>query len=250
MITCIVVDDEQHAIDILQEYIRKTPFLNLIYSTSNPLEALSFIQKEPVDLIFLDIHMPDLTGIQFLKVVGNRCKCILTTAYSEYALEGYEYSVIDYLLKPFSFERFLSASQKVLNAFPMPSPNPPPTNSRTDFVLVKTGVKGKMIKISLEDILFIEGLKNYVSIVTPQEKIIAYLNIKDLEKELPSNDFLRIHKSYIVSLNKIQAIDGNQVILPGTREKSTAVPIGGTYKNSFLFHLKTKILGDKGKDPK
>lgn len=248
MISCIIVDDEQHAIDILVEYIKKTPFLHLIYSTSNPLEALSFIQNKPVDLVFLDIHMPDLTGIQFLKVIGNRCKCILTTAYTEYALEGYEYAVVDYLLKPFSFDRFLSASQKVLNTLPLPAQPLPSTDSQNDYVLVKAGVKGKMIKISLDDILFIEGLKNYVSIVTVQEKVIAYLNIKDLEKELPQSNFLRIHKSYIVSLNKIQAIDGNQVILPGTRDKRTTVPIGGTYKNSFFSHLREKILGEKRKD--
>jgi len=249
MIRCIVVDDEQHAIDILTEYIRKTPFLQLIYSTSKPLEALSYIQQEVVDLVFLDIHMPDLTGIQFLKVMGNRCKCILTTAYSEYALEGYEYAVTDYLLKPFSFERFLAASQKVLSAFMIP----PQVSSKAtpkDVFWVKAGVKGKMIKINLKDILYIEGLKNYVSIITPGERIIAYLNIKDLEQELPAHDFLRIHRSYIVSLSKILAIEGNQVILPGIKEKRESIPIGGTYRNAFFAGLKENILGEKGKDAK
>ena len=248
MISCIIVDDEQHAVDILQEYIQKTPFLNLQYTTSNPIEALSFIQNNDNDLVFLDIQMPDLTGIQFLKIAGNKCKFIITTAFSEYALEGYEYAVIDYLLKPFSFERFLTATQKVLSTLPVKTFQPMESIPSKDFVLIKSGVKGKMIKISLDDIIYIEGLKNYVSIITPDEKIIAYLNIKDLQKELPVGDFFRIHRSYIVALDKIKAIDGNQVILDGIRDKKATVPIGGTYKNSFFSLLKKKILGDK-KDP-
>ena len=247
MITCIIVDDEQHAIDILIEYIRKTPFLNLIHTASNPIEALTFIQNNEIDLVFLDIQMPDLTGIQFLKIVGNRCKFILTTAYSEYAIEGYEYAVIDYLLKPFSFERFLTATQKALNSMAVrPAESNQDTPSK-DFVLVKAGVKGRMFKISLDEIIYIEGLKNYVSIITPTETIIAYLNIKDLEKELPSQNFIRIHKSYIVAIDKIQAIDGNQIILELTQKKSSVIPIGGTYKNAFFTLLKEKILGEKRK---
>ena len=250
MISCLIIDDEQHAIDILTEYIRMTPFLDLLHSTTESVEALAYLQKHPVDLIFLDIQMPDLTGIQLFKVLstlGKAPKVILTTAYSEYALEGYELNVIDYLLKPFPYERFLAASQKALNVFTSSAHvgGTPLGREARDYVLVKTETKGKMLRIELNDIYYIEGLKNYVSIYMGKERVIALLNIKDLEKELPSGKFTRIHKSYIVSVDKISAIDGNQIRLKKAQRDMPPIPIGVTFRTRFFEMMDSKILGGK-----
>ncbi len=242
MISCVVVDDEQHAIEVLTNYIDKTPFLELKFTSSDPLEAIHLIQQQSIELVFLDIQMPDLTGIQFLKILGEKCKYILTTAYPEYALEGYEYAVVDYLLKPISFDRFLKAAQKALNLLTSNLNEMNFPKKENDFILVKAGVKGKMIKINLGEIIYIEGLKNYVSIYTIKERIVAYLNIKDLDRELNSEDFLRVHKSYIVALNKIEGIEGNQIIISDSHKPSKLIPIGGTYKNSLFAFLEDKIL--------
>jgi two-component system LytT family response regulator len=240
-IRCLVVDDEPLALDILAKYINQLPSLTLIGTCTDPLEALSLIQQDKIDLVFIDIQMPSLTGIQFLRVVNGKCKAILTTAYSEYAMEGYELDVIDYLLKPISFERFLKAVQKASGRFQtnqvtssltpeIPKPieaKPPVTEQQLDFIFVKT--EYKIIKLSLSSILYIEGLKDYVSIYTTDERILSLQTMKKMEELLPSNRFVRVHKSYIVSLEKINSIERQRIFIG-----RNTIPIGESYYKDFI----------------
>jgi DNA-binding LytR/AlgR family response regulator len=242
MITCLVVDDEQGAIDILRTFIGKTPFLELVDSTTNPLEALTILQNQAVDLLFLDIHMPQLSGLDFMRLVTGKTKVILTTAYSEFAVEGFELDAFDYLLKPIAFERFLKAAQKALNASIAPSVRWQPEEKATDYIFVKTESKGKMTKVDFDEIIFVEGMKNYVSINTSTERIVTLLNIKDLEDRLPAKRFMRVHKSYIVSMEKIRALDGNQILFKGMK---AYVPLGETYRAAFFDALQENVMNGK-----
>ena len=240
MISCLVVDDEQSAVDLLCAFIRKTPFLTLAGATTNPLEALSLLQAQPVDLLFLDIHMPQLSGLDLMRLLPSRTRVVLTTAYSEFAVQGFELEALDYLLKPIAFERFLKAAQK---ARPAAAPLPaaaPEAAAPADYIFVKTESKGKMTKVDFADIVYVEGLKNYVSIQTLDDRVVTLLNIKDLEERLPARHFMRVHKSYIVSLDKIRALDGNQIFLKGM---NTFVPLGDTYRAAFFEAL--QVMGSR-----
>lgn len=242
MISCLIVDDEQSAIDILKLYVERTPFLTLAATTRNPLEALTLVQNLSVDLIFLDIHMPQLSGIDFMKLLNGKSKVILTTAYSEFAVEGFEQEALDYILKPVAFERFLKAAQKALNASITPSPKWQPADKEDNYIFVKTESKGKMTKVNFDEILYVEGLKNYISIYTKEERIVTLLNIKDIEDRLPPNQFKRVHKSYIVALSNIKALDGNQILL---KDVKAYVPLGDTYRTAFFEALQEKVMGGK-----
>jgi two-component system, LytTR family, response regulator len=246
MIKCIVIDDEQSAIDVLTNYINQVSFLQLEAASLNPLDALEVIYTQKVDLIFLDIQMPELSGIDFMKVIKGRCKVILTTAYKQYALEGYEHSVSDYLLKPISFERFLQATQKVQEQIDLEK-NASDNNVQEgknkslseDFMFVKTD--NRMQKINYSDMLFVEGLGNYVNIKTTKGKFTTLLNIKDLVENLPNEQFLRVHRSYIVSLEKIEYVEGNNICLQG----NITIPLSETYRNQLWTALDEKVIGGK-----
>jgi len=240
MISCLVVDDEQSAVDLLCAFIRKTPFLTLAGATTNPLEALSLLQAQPVDLLFLDIHMPQLSGLDLLRLLPGGTRVVLTTAYSEFAVQGFELEALDYLLKPIAFERFLKAAQKARPAAVLPPAAAMPEVALADYIFVKTESKGKMAKVDFADIVYVEGLKNYVSIQTLHERVVTLLNIKDLGERLPARHFMRVHKSYIVSLDKIRALDGNQIFLKGM---NTFVPLGDTYRPAFFEAL--QVMGKK-----
>lgn len=245
MIRCLAVDDEAYAVKIIADYIHKIPFLELAGTTTSAIEALSRVQQGDIDLVFLDIQMPDLTGIQFLKLCGSKCKVILTTAYPEYALEGYEHDVIDYLLKPIAFDRFFKAAQKALlqlqpaaapilppavnlqHALPAPGATPFPA-PQTDYMFIKGDSKNKFLKVSYDDILYVEGLKNYVSVFMPDQRLVTYQTLRDLEVQLPQPPFYRVHKSYIISVNKIRMVDGHTIYI-----QDTAIPIGETYRDGF-----------------
>ncbi len=247
MISCLIVDDEQSAIDILRTFIDKTPFLTLAGSTTNPVEALGILQRQPIDLLFLDIHMPQLSGLDMMPLVTGRTKVILTTAYSEFAVAGFELEALDYLLKPIAFERFLKAAQKALNVSLEPGPRWQTAEKATDYIFVKTESKGKMTKVSFDEIVYVEGMKNYVAIHTNEEQIVTLLNMKDLEERLPSQQFMRVHKSYLVSLGKIQAVDGHQILFKGPKFKGLKayVPLGETYRTAFFEALQEKVMGGK-----
>ena len=224
-IKCIVVDDEPLAVSLLGSYVEKIPFFELVFSTENPILALEYIQKNDADLIFLDIQMPELSGINFMKIVGDKMKYILTTAYAEYALEGYEHNVIDYLLKPITFDRFQKSALKAQERFP--------TNetSANSYFFVKSS--GQQHKINFDEILYIESIKDYVNIKTDNQEYIVLDTLKSLENQLPEN-FARVHKSFILNLDKIEKIDVRNVFLNSGKE----IPIGETYKSEFFQKLK------------
>lgn len=224
-IKCVVVDDEPLAIQLLENYVMKIPFLELVFSSENPILALEYIQKNEADLIFLDIQMPELSGINFMKIVGDKLKYILTTAYSEYALEGYEHNVIDYLLKPISFGRFEKSALKAQERFPSSE------SSANSYFFVKSS--GQQHKINFDEILFVESIKDYVNIKTENQEYIVLDTLKSLESQLPEN-FARVHKSFILNLNKIEKIDVRNVFLNSGKE----IPIGETYKSEFLLRIK------------
>lgn len=242
-INCLIIDDEQAAIDILRSYIKSIPSLNLVATSIDPLEALDIVNTQKIDLVFIDIQMPELSGISFIKLVKGRCKFILTTAYKQYAIEGFDNNAIDYLIKPIAFERFLQALQKV--QIPHSASNIIQESStgnqvNTDnFIFVKTD--NRIQRINLSEILFIEGLGNYVTIHTEKGKFVTLLNVKDLEESLPSEGFARVHRSYIISLSKIEFIEGNQVYL----DKDLNIPLGDTYKNQLWAILDGKTITGK-----
>ena len=233
MIRCLVVDDEPLALNILEDYISKVPFLQLVKATTNPIEALTMVQDGGIDLVFLDVQMPELTGIQFLKIANGKAKVILTTAYPQYALEGYELDVVDYLLNPIAFDRFYKSAQKVQGiiqpaAKPVAAAEPVQQDDfMSDFIFVKT--EHKIQKVYLHDILFIEGLKDYISIFTPTERIITLQNMKKMEDALPEKHFIRVHKSYIVSINKIDSIERSRIFIG-----DKTIPVGDTYREDFF----------------
>ena len=237
--TCIIVDDEQHAIDVLKHYVQRIPSLELLASFTNPLEAMQLLNERSVDILFLDIQMPELSGLDFAKAIQGQSKVILTTAYSEFVTEGFELEVADYLLKPVPFPRFLKAVQRLQQAPAAQLPQAEEEDRDDDYFFVKTELKGKMLKINYRDIDYIEGMKNYVAIYHDSVKTLALLNMKDLEDKLPARYFMRIHRSYIIALEKIVAIEGNRVLLRKVRE---GILLGETYKPAFLERMKGKIM--------
>ncbi len=226
-INCIIVEDEPLALKRTKEYVEKISYLNLMQSFDNGFDAIGFMKEQHVDLIFLDIKMDELTGIQLIESLERKPYVIVTTAYSEYALKGYELNVIDYLLKPFSIERFIQAVEKVSVLFDKS------TNDNRDFFFVKTGYF--IEKIFFDDIFFIEGMRDYRNIQTNAKKILTLQTFIELEKELPKSKFCRVHKSYIVTLNKIESIERNRIKI-----KDKLIPISETYKESFF-----KLIGFK-----
>ena len=241
MINCLVIDDEPAAIEVLEHFIKQTPQLNLTATTNNPVEGLAIFQQQPVDLIFLDVHMPELSGIDFIKAINGKCKVILTTAYSEYALEGFELDVIDYLLKPIPFSRFLKAVQKVMQILAVKNSPVNESNTQHDFILIKTETKGKFIKIDTADIDYIEGMGNYVAIFCNGKKTVSLINMKDLEGKLPKEKFIRVHKSFIVAVDKITSIEGNSLLLKNNPKAE--ILIGNAYRALFLEKMKTRLIG-------
>ena len=240
MINCIIVDDEQHAIDILVHYVSQTPHLNLVGTSTNPLEALQVLSNQKVDLVFLDIQMPELSGMDFIKAIHGKVKVILTTAYSEFALESYELDVVDYLLKPIRFPRFLSAVQKAAKDLGESEQGPASNTEETDdYIFVKTEAKGKLLKINLADIDYIEGMKNYVAIYQGGKKIMVYTSMKDLEERLPQKQFIRVHKSFIIPVTKITGIEGNLVRL---KDVNAEVMIGESYKPELMEMIRNKMI--------
>ena len=242
-INCIAIDDEPLALDIIKEYSAKIPFLNLVQTFDNAIDVIDFLKNNRIDIMFLDIQMEELTGIQLLKVLINKPKVILTTAYDTYAIKSYELDVTDYLLKPFPFERFAKAVNKAYEQImleqgtqvtnPMNAGNidiPP-----DDYFFVKT--EFRLQRVNFEDILYIEGQGDYQSIVTVKGKIMTLQNFAKLEKSLPANIFIRVHKSFIISLHRIEKIERNRIRIG---EKS--IPISDTYKDKFFEMLEKRKL--------
>lgn len=230
---CIIVDDEALARQVVRTYLEDLPEYEIIAECKNALEAMNILSSESIDLMFLDINMPKLSGLSFLKTLSNPPLVIITTAYKEYALEGYELDVVDYLNKPFSFERFLKALSKVKDRISKPESSVEKEESRQeshskiDFVFIKADKK--TYKLSFDEILYIEALGDYVKIYTTNEIIVSYITLKKLEQILPYELFPRIHKSYIISLSKIKSIEGNMVNIENKK-----ITIGASYRKNFF----------------
>lgn len=240
MINCIIVDDEQHAIDILAHYVKQTPHLNLIGSITNPIEALQMVGTQKVDLIFLDIQMPELSGMDLIKAINGKSKIILTTAYSEFALESYELDVVDYLLKPIRLPRFLQAVQKVIKELEEHNDEKDiVAENGDDYIFVKTESKGKFLKINLDEIDYIEGMKNYVAIYCSGKKTLVYTSMKDLEERLSKKQFIRVHKSFIIPIPKITGIEGNLLRL---KNVTAEILIGDNYKADLMEIIRNKMI--------
>jgi two-component system LytT family response regulator len=225
-INCLLVDDEPVALDLLEHFISRVYFLNLVKKCRNAIEAMQILEENHIDLLFLDIHMPDVNGIQFLKSLISKPAVIFTTGYKEFALEGYENDVVDFLLKPFDFERFLKAVNKANNLLSKTIRPPAIRQKPQQFIFVKADYK--LVKINVDDIIFVEGLKDYIKIYTKQKLILTLMSMTAIEEKLPSDDFFRVHRSYIISLSKIDSVSRHRVIIG---EKF--IPISVPYRDRF-----------------
>jgi two-component system, LytTR family, response regulator LytT len=237
MINVIAIDDEPLALQLVTGYIEKTPGLKLIGKFDNPVDASEFISKTPVDLIFVDIQMPDLSGIEFTKLLEKGPKVIFTTAYERYALEGYKLEIVDYLLKPFSFEEFLGAVQKAQKLIKLERNAPPDIEVNNEFLFLKSDYKIK--RINFNDILYIEGLKDYVKVFTQnsQKAILSLASLKLLESKLPEKKFMRVHRSFIVNLEKIDTIERSRIVFG-----KEYIPVSDQYKEKFQEFLDKNFL--------
>jgi DNA-binding LytR/AlgR family response regulator len=233
-LSCLIVDDEELARTLLENYISRLPYLKLAGKCSNPIEALQLLQHQSVDLIFLDIQMPEMIGTDFLKSLSHKPMVVFTTAYAEYALEGYELNVVDYLLKPFPFERFLQAVNKASELSKLKNKGESASTissgdstTEKNYILVKS--EHKVHRISYNDIQYIQSMREYVAYYTSRGRILSLGSLKKLEVDLPSKQFLRIHKSYIISKEKVSTLEGNMVHIG--KEK---IPIGASYREEVL----------------
>ncbi len=235
MIKTLIIDDEPLAVEILETYVNQIPGLQLIGKCYNALDANEILNREEVDLILVDVQMPQMTGIELIRSLSSPPKVIFTTAYPEFAIQGFELNAVDYLLKPIDFNRFLKAVNKVMNT--AHSTDRTKEVSNQDFIFVKADKK--LIKLNYEDILFIEGLKDYVIIYTDQARIVTLQTMKSLEEKLPEKIFVRVHRSYIVNVHKIKSIhsDDIEILVKG---QSKIIPIGNNYSENI-----NRIISEK-----
>ena len=232
VINCLVVDDEPIAREGIMEYIRQIDYLNAVAQCKSAAEAAGLLQRNKIDLIFTDIQMPKLNGIEFVKALANPPLIIFTTAFSEYALEGFELDVVDYLLKPISFPRFLKSVEKAQNYLHARNKE---VSITQDFFFIKCN--GKIEKIILAEVIYIEAMANYVIIHTRQKKYITYLTFSGIVQQLPAHLFVRIHKSFLVAISAIQTIDGNEVITDSMR-----LPLSKNYRNEVMSRIETRLI--------
>lgn len=237
MISVVAIDDEPLALQLVAGYIEKTPDLSLSGQFDNPVDASEFIRENKVDLIFVDIQMPDLTGIEFTRLLAKGPKVIFTTAYEKYALEGYKLEIVDYLLKPFSYEEFLVAVRKARNLISLEQKAAIQVEVNNDFLFLKSDYKIK--RINFDDILYIEGLKDYVKVFTRSNPrpVLSLTSLKLLESKLPAGRFMRVHRSYIVNLEKIDTIERSRIVFG-----KTYIPVSDQYKEKFQEYLDKNFL--------
>ncbi len=233
----IAIDDEPLALKLVADYIQKTPFLELSGTFDNPLDAIDFLADTTVDLILVDIQMPDLTGTEFVRTLESGAKIIFTTAYEKYALEGFKLNALDYLLKPFSYEEFLKAVQKARKLCELETNAVPSIETNTQFLFLKSDYKIK--RINFEDILYIEGLKDYIKIfLDNEEKPILSLNsLKMIEQKLPEERFMRIHRSFIVNLDKVETIERSRIVFG-----KNYIPVSDQYKEKFQEFINKRFF--------
>ena len=235
MIRCLAIDDEILALDLLEDNIRKVPFLELAGRCKSAFEAIEILQREKIDLLFLDIQMPDISGIQFLKSLTVKPMVIFTTAFEKYALQGFELDVIDYLLKPFSFERFLKAANKAQEYHSLLEK--PDQQASFGYLFVKTD--HRLVQVQISEILYIESMKDYVKIFLGEKPVVTLLSMKTIEEKLPAADFLRVHRSFIVNVRKIHSIEKSHI-----RIMNHEIPIGDNYRESVFAFINQNKLND------
>ncbi|MEQ3664524.1 MULTISPECIES: LytR/AlgR family response regulator transcription factor [unclassified Olleya] len=237
-ISCVIVDDEPMALNLVESYVEKTPFLDLKQKCSSAIEAMEFIKNNPVDLLFLDIQMPDLTGLEFSKMLPKDTRVIFTTAFDHYALEGFKVEAIDYLLKPFDYAEFLAAANKAATWFELVKGKKQSVLSEEkEFLFVKS--EYKQLRIKLADVLYFEGLKDYIKIWLKDnpKAVLTLMSLKSLEEELPETQFMRVHRSFIVSLKNIDIIERSQIIINDQR-----ITVSEQYKPKFLEYINNNSL--------
>ncbi len=225
MIKAVLLDDEPLALDLLESHISKTEGIEVVGAFTNPIEALQELEQLSPDVVFSDIQMPELSGVQFTKIIGSKTMVVFTTAYDQYALEGYDLDVVDYLLKPINLERFQKAVVKIKSRLQKSTSTEP--EKTPDYIFVKS--EYKTLKIDLADIHYIKGMADYVQIVTAGDKIMTLENLKHFEQTLPPNNFMRVHKSYIIAMDKIEFIERNRAVIIGDY-----IPVSETYKKAFF----------------
>jgi DNA-binding LytR/AlgR family response regulator len=230
-LNCLIIDDEPVARNGMEEYVKEVEFLHLVGKCENPVKATTYLNESHIDLLLLDIHMPKISGIDFLKTLTTPPMVIFTTAYSEYALQGYSLDIIDYLMKPVSFDRFFKAVQKAHDFYNLKHQQKSPS---ADYFFVKCD--GKFERINFNEVLFVESLQNYVVINTVEKKYITYLTLNAVEDQLPSSRFMKIHKSYLIALSKVKSIEGNEILI----ENGVKVPISRNLKDEVM----NRILGN------
>jgi DNA-binding LytR/AlgR family response regulator len=236
IIKCITIDDEPLALKQVSSFVEKTPFLELVASCKSAFEAMEVLSKEKVDLMFVDIQMPDLTGIDFVKSLNKEQKIIFTTAYQEYALEGFKVDALDYILKPFGYDEFLKSANKAKTYFELIQNSGSKGESKDDYLFVKS--EYKIRRIDLNEILYIEGLREYVKIVLKEEKqVLSLMSLKSLEEKLPSERFMRVHRSFIVNLKEVQTIERSRIIFD-----KTYIPVSEQYKEKFQEFLGKRFI--------
>jgi DNA-binding LytR/AlgR family response regulator len=230
-INCIAIDDEPLALSKLEGFIDKVPDLKLIRTFDNAVEAIGWLKENNADLIFLDIQMEQLTGIQFLEAIGSSSRVIFTTAYDQYAVRGFELNVTDYLLKPFSFQRFLQAVNKVMEYFSQKYDGQQLSQKSDSYIFVKT--EYRLERVDIDDILYIEGMKDYLRIICTGKKIMTLQSFTKIEESLPANKFCRVHKSFIVAIDKIKSVERGVIMIADQR-----IPVSNTYKDVFFSKIK------------
>jgi len=226
-INCVIIDDEPIARKGLKEYVQDVSFLHLLGEYDNPLAATDIMMAQPVHLLLLDIQMPKITGIDFLKSLSSPPQVIITTAYPAYALQGFELNVADYLVKPFSFERFLRAVMKVKSFMELSQKPQPATPEMPGYIFIKTGTQ--LVRLAIDDILFVEALQNYIAVYTKEKKYLTYLTMKNAEDQLPGQRFVKVHKSYLVAADKVETLEGNEIRIGQHR-----IPISRQAKEEVL----------------
>jgi two-component system LytT family response regulator len=239
MTNCFIIDDEQPAIDVIQNYIRQIPTLELVGASTNPLQSIEMIRKSKIDLVFLDIQMDEMNGIELIKYLKKDTKVIFCTAYSEFAVASYDLDVIDYLMKPISFDRFERAAQRAMKKLAGSPSAPNEKEIANDYIFIKTEYKGKMIRVDLVDIDFIEGKNNYVAFHTTNKVIFSHFTLRELEELLPKASFIRVHKSYIVSIKKIATVENSELKLIG---HPNPIPVSPYFKPAFMQRVNNKLI--------
>ncbi|RFZ92830.1 DNA-binding response regulator [Mucilaginibacter conchicola] len=236
MLSCYIIDDEEHAVELLKDYIAKTPGMQLGGWSHNPVIGLQEVTAQPPDILFLDVDMPGLSGLDVFKILGNQYRVIFTTGHPQYAVDAYDLAAADFLLKPIRYERFVMAVERVKHSQPAKATATPADNPQS--VFVQTGNKGKVVKVALADIVYAESLNNFIRIHLTKETITVYLSLRDLTEQLPASKFFRVHRSYTINLERVTAIEGNRIWMDGGAE----VPVGAQYRTAFFERIDKRML--------